>query len=46
VIACDLLVVGGGIAGCCAALRAAELGADVVLVTKDALGESNTAYAQ
>jgi len=46
VIKCDLLVLGGGIAGCTAALRAAELGADVVLVAKDALGESNTAYAQ
>ena len=45
-IKCDLLVLGGGIAGCTAALRAADLGADVVLAAKDALGESNTAYAQ
>ena len=43
---CDVLVLGAGIAGCTAALRAAELGADVILVAKDGLGESNTAYAQ
>ncbi|MDR3672579.1 MAG: L-aspartate oxidase [Holophaga sp.] len=45
-IKCDLLVLGGGIAGCSAALRAAELGADVVMVLKDPLGLSNTRYAQ
>ncbi len=45
-ITCDLLVLGGGIAGCSAALRAAELGADVVLAIKDPLGISNTRYAQ
>ncbi len=45
-ISCDVLVLGAGIAGCTAALRAADQGADVVLVAKDALGESNTAYAQ
>ncbi len=45
-ISCDVLVLGAGIAGCTAALRAAELGAEVVLVAKDALGESNTAWAQ
>jgi sarcosine oxidase, subunit alpha len=33
---CDVLVVGGGIAGLSAALRAAELGADVVLCDEDA----------
>ncbi|MCE1228794.1 MAG: L-aspartate oxidase [Firmicutes bacterium] len=43
---CDVLVVGGGIAGCAAALRAADLGADVTLVLKDTLGESNTSWAQ
>jgi L-aspartate oxidase len=43
---CDVLVLGGGIAGCSAALKAAELGADVLIVAKDKLGESNTAYAQ
>jgi sarcosine oxidase, subunit alpha len=32
---CDVLVVGGGIAGLSAALRAAELGADVVLCDED-----------
>jgi sarcosine oxidase subunit alpha len=32
---CDLLVVGGGVAGLAAALRAAELGADVVLCDED-----------
>lgn len=46
VITCDVLVLGAGVAGCTAALRAADLGADVLLVTKDALGESNTHYAQ
>jgi L-aspartate oxidase len=45
-IKCDLLVLGGGIAGCTAALRAAELGADVVVAVKDPLGISNTRYAQ
>lgn len=42
----DLLVLGAGIAGCSAALRAADLGASVVLVAKDGLGVSNTAWAQ
>ena len=42
----DLLVLGAGIAGCAAALRAADLGASVVLVTKDDLGMSNTSWAQ
>jgi L-aspartate oxidase len=42
----DLLVLGSGIAGCTAALRAAELGADVLLVAKDPLGEGNTSWAQ
>ena len=45
-ITCDLLVLGGGIAGCSAALRAAALGADVVIALKDPLGVSNTRYAQ
>ena len=43
---CDVLVVGAGVAGCTAALRAADLGAEVLLVMKDSLGESNTKYAQ
>ncbi|HJU84024.1 MAG TPA: L-aspartate oxidase [Holophagaceae bacterium] len=42
----DLLVLGGGVAGCSAALRAADLGADVMLVAKDELGVSNTGWAQ
>lgn len=42
----DLLVLGAGIAGCSAALRAADLGASVVLVAKDELGATNTAWAQ
>jgi len=45
-ISCDVLVLGAGIAGCTAALRAADLGAEVILAAKDSLGESNTAYAQ
>lgn len=45
-IQCDVLVLGAGIAGCTAALRAADLGARVLLVAKDSLGESNTKYAQ
>ena len=32
---CDVLVIGGGVAGLAAALRAAELGADVVLCDED-----------
>jgi dihydrolipoamide dehydrogenase len=35
---CDLLVLGGGAAGCAAALRAAELGMGVVLVEERAAG--------
>lgn len=42
----DVLVLGAGIAGCTAALRAADLGAEVLVVAKDALGVSNTTYAQ
>jgi L-aspartate oxidase len=44
--AADLLVLGAGIAGCSAALRAADQGIQVVLVAKDELGGSNTAWAQ
>ncbi|MCL1908350.1 MAG: L-aspartate oxidase [Holophagaceae bacterium] len=43
---CDVLVIGAGAAGCVAALRAAELGADVALVAKGKSMESNTAQAQ
>ncbi|MDF2048925.1 L-aspartate oxidase [Arthrobacter sp. Cr_A7] len=41
-----LIVVGTGIAGLYAALLAADAGADVVLLTKGQLDESNTWYAQ
>ncbi|MBI4912294.1 MAG: L-aspartate oxidase [Acidobacteria bacterium] len=42
----EVLVLGAGIAGCSAALRAADLGAQVLLAAKDPLGQSNTAWAQ
>jgi len=42
----DVLVVGGGGAGATAALTAKSLGADVLLVTKLRLGDSNTVMAQ
>ena len=45
-ITCDVLVLGAGIAGCVSALRAADLGADVVLVAKVELGMTNTSWAQ
>ena len=41
-----LIVVGSGIAGLYAALLAAEAGSDVVLLTKGALEDSNTYFAQ
>ncbi|MFJ6536406.1 L-aspartate oxidase [Paenarthrobacter sp. NPDC091711] len=41
-----LVVVGSGIAGLYSALLAAEAGAEVVLLTKGALADSNTYYAQ
>jgi L-aspartate oxidase len=42
----DVLVIGGGVAGLRAAIAAAEGGADVLLLTKDTIAESNTWYAQ
>jgi L-aspartate oxidase len=42
----DLVVVGTGIAGLTAALRATELGLRVVVVTKAAIEDSNTWWAQ
>lgn len=43
----DVIVVGGGIAGCVAALSAARKGADVLLLTKlPDPEEANTRYAQ
>ncbi len=43
---CDILVVGGGGAGCAAAITADSLGADVMLVTKLRLGDANTLMAE
>jgi L-aspartate oxidase len=42
----DVLVIGGGVAGLRAAIAAADAGADVVLLTKDTVEQSNTWYAQ
>ncbi len=42
----DFLVIGGGIAGLIFAIKAAETGAGVTVLTKAASGEANTAYAQ
>src|SRR5258706_8122664 len=42
----DVLVIGGGVAGLRSAIAAADEGCDVVLLTKDTIGESNTWYAQ
>ena len=42
----DVLVVGGGVAGLRAAIAAADAGADVLVLTKDTIDESNTWYAQ
>ena len=42
----DVLIIGGGGAGCSAALEAHRAGADVLLVTKLRLGDSNTKMAE
>ncbi|MGH3857006.1 MAG: L-aspartate oxidase, partial [Pseudonocardiaceae bacterium] len=42
----DVAVVGTGVAGLTAALRAAELGLRVVVVTKTTVGDCNTRWAQ
>src|SRR5947207_8363295 len=42
----DVLVIGGGVAGLRAAIAAAEAGAEVLLLTKDTIDQSNTWYAQ
>ena len=41
-----VLVIGSGLAGLFAAVRATDAGHSVTLVTKGALAESNTAHAQ
>lgn len=46
IVETDILVIGGGGAGCSAALMAAESGARVVLATKLRLGDSNTVMAE
>ncbi|MGH4012716.1 MAG: L-aspartate oxidase [Pseudonocardiaceae bacterium] len=45
-VTADLAVVGTGVAGLTAALRAAELGLRVVVVTKAAVEDGNTRWAQ
>lgn len=42
----DVLVIGGGVAGLRAAIAAAQEEADVLVLTKDTIDESNTWYAQ
>src|SRR6185312_3122422 len=42
----DVLVIGGGVAGLRAAIAAADQGADVLVLTKDTIDQSNTWYAQ
>jgi L-aspartate oxidase len=42
----DVLVIGSGIAGACAALHAADAGAEVLLLAKGELCDTNTAWAQ
>jgi len=43
---CDVLVIGGGGAGCAAAITADDLNARVILCTKLRLGDANTMMAQ
>ncbi len=40
----DVLVIGGGLAGCFAAMRASELGVDVTLVDKNYVGKTGCSY--
>ncbi len=42
----DVLVVGGGVAGLCAALAAADHGKEVLVLAKATMRDSNTAWAQ
>lgn len=41
-----MLVIGGGVAGLCAALAAADVGRAVLVLVKAGLGDSNTHFAQ
>ncbi len=45
-ITCDVLVLGGGGAGACAALAAHDAGAETLLATKLRIGDSNTIMAE
>ena len=45
-LSADVLIVGSGIAGLFVALQASERGATAVVVTKGAIDEANTRYAQ
>lgn len=45
-IFCDVLVIGGGVAGLRAAAEAAGRGADVIMLSKSSLDRTNTAWAQ
>ncbi len=45
-IFCDVLVIGGGVAGMRAAIEAADRGADVIVLTKSPLDRTNTSWAQ
>ena len=42
-VKCDVLVLGGGLAGCFAAIAAARKGLDVILVEKGAIEKSGSA---
>ncbi|MEQ8850483.1 MAG: L-aspartate oxidase [Phycisphaerales bacterium] len=45
-IFCDVLVIGGGVAGMRAAVEAASRGADVIMLSKSPLDRTNTSWAQ
>ncbi len=45
-IDCDVLIIGGGGAGCSAAIEADEAGAKAVIVTKLRIGDANTMMAE
>ena len=42
----DLIIVGSGIAGLYAAIKAREVGLSVLLITKSSIEEASTRYAQ